>query len=212
MSDLRNRYQTILKEIENNIKDEEERKFVIEKFQELSVVFMDIIDRLTYVTDMKVKQVEEKQKEIETKIGEVQKAVDGIESDIYEDEEPYEFEITCPYCNHEFVADINSETNTEVECPECHNVIELDWNGEDECESDCHHCSHGCSQNNYDLENEEADEQYDEELKNQYENDEFDEQYEDDEIEKDKQEEQKSNKNNKNNENVEDGYDEDDDM
>ena len=204
MSDLRNRYQTILKEIENNIKDEEERKFVIEKFQELSVVFMDIIDRLTYVTDMKVKQVEEKQKEIETKIGEVQKAVDGIESDIYEDEEPYEFEITCPYCNHEFVADINSETNTEVECPECHNVIELDWNGEDECESDCHHCSHGCLQNNYDLENEEADEEYETEKAK--------EQYEDDEIETDKQEEQKSNKNNKNNENVEDNYDEDDDM
>lgn len=145
MSDLRNRYQNILKELESHIQDEKERSFVIQKFQELSMVFMDIIDRLTYITDIRVKEVEEKQKEIESKIGAVQKTVDGIESDIYESGEPYEFEIVCPYCNFEFAADINCDMSTEVECPECHNVIELDWNGEDECEQSCSHCSHDCS-------------------------------------------------------------------
>lgn len=158
MSDLKSRYQTILKELESNIKDENERKFVIQKFQELSVVFMDIIDRLTYITDIRVNQVEEKQKEIEKKLGEVQKVVDGIENDIYEEEEPYEFEITCPYCNHEFVSDVSSEANTEVECPECHNIIELDWNSEDDdCSSNCTHCSHDCSQDNYKINNSQED-------------------------------------------------------
>ncbi len=148
MSDLKSRYQQILKELENNIQDENERNFVITKFQELSVIFMDIIDRLTYVTDLRVKEVEEKQKEVENKLDSIQKAVDGIENDIYEDDESYEFEITCPYCNHDFVADINSDTNTEVECPECHNVIELDWNAdEDEYENDCPHCNHDCIKN-----------------------------------------------------------------
>lgn len=145
MADLKNRYQQILSEIQEHIQDEEQKKFVISKFQELSIVFMDIIDRLTYITDVRVKEVETKQKEIESKIGEVQSAVNGIESDIYEDGESYEFEITCPYCNYEFIADINSDISTEVECPECHNVIELDWN-EDDCGHECSGCSHDCKE------------------------------------------------------------------
>lgn len=142
MSDLKNHYQSILTELENHFQDEEERVFVLNKFQELSMMFMDVIDRLTNLTDMRIKEVEEKQKTIESQIDVVKKAVDGIENDIYEEDEPYEFEIVCPYCNNEFVADINSDENTEIECPECHNIIELDWNGE-ECGGCCSHCG-GC--------------------------------------------------------------------
>ena len=162
MSDLRNHYQTILKDLENYFQTEEDNEFVTQKFQELSIMFMDIIDRLTYLTDKKVKEVEERQKEIEQKIDNVQKAVDGIESDIYEDEEGYEFEIVCPYCNHEFVTDINSETNAEVECPECHNVIELDWNEDEDCNlEDCSSCSHHCADIDTDADMD-ADEEKDE--------------------------------------------------
>jgi hypothetical protein len=143
MSDLKNHYQSILTELENHFQDEGERVFVLNKFQELSMMFMDVIDRLTNLTDMRIKEVEEKQKTIESQIDVVKKAVDGIENDIYEEDEPYEFEIVCPYCNNEFVADINSDENTEIECPECHNIIELDWNGEEECGGCCSHCG-GC--------------------------------------------------------------------
>lgn len=147
MSDLRNHYQTILKDLENYFQNEKDKQFVTEKFQELSIMFMDIIDRLTYLTDKKVQEMEERQKVIEQRINNVQKAVDGIESDIYEDEEGYEFEIVCPYCNHEFVTDINSEMNAEVECPECHNIIELDWNEDEDCDlEDCSSCSHHCEE------------------------------------------------------------------
>lgn len=146
MSELSNRYQQIMKELQTNIKDEKDKEFVTNKFQELSMMFMDVIDRLTYLTDLRIKEVESQQKEIDQKMAKIQKAVDGIESDIYEDDDTYEFEIICPYCNHEFVTDINSEVNTEVECPECHNIIELDWNGEDdeECGHDCSCCEHDC--------------------------------------------------------------------
>lgn len=144
MSDLKNHYQSILTELDNHFQDKEEKAFVLNKFQELSMMFMDVIDRLTYLTDIRVKEVEEKQKVIEDRIEIVKKAVDGIESDIYEDDEPYEFEISCPYCNNEFVADINSEENTEIECPECHNIIELDWN-EEECGGCCSGCG-GCEE------------------------------------------------------------------
>lgn len=146
MSELSNRYQQIMKDLQANIKDEKDKEFVMNKFQELSMMFMDVIDRLSYLTDLKIKEVEAQQKEIDTKMAKIQKMVDEIENDIYEDDETYEFEIICPYCNHEFVTDINSDVNTEVECPECHNMIELDWNGEDdeECEHNCSCCEHDC--------------------------------------------------------------------
>ena len=144
MSDLKNHYQAILTELENHFQNEDDQAFVLSKFQELSMMFMDVIDRLTFLTDIRVKEVEETQKVIEDRIEIVKKAVDGIENDIYEDDEPYEFEISCPYCNNEFVADINSEENTEIECPECHNIIELDWN-EEECGGCCSGCD-GCEE------------------------------------------------------------------
>ena len=40
--------------------------------------------------------------------------------------EDFEFEIVCPYCNYEFIADID-EHEDEILCPECNNPIELDW-------------------------------------------------------------------------------------
>ena len=36
MSELSNRYQQIMKDLQTNIKDEEDKEFVITKFQELS--------------------------------------------------------------------------------------------------------------------------------------------------------------------------------
>ena len=144
MSELSNRYWQIMKDLQTSIKDEEDKRVVMEKFQELSMMFMDIIDRLTYLTDLRIKEVEEQQKEIDDRMTKIQKAVDGIENDIYEEDEVFEFEIICPYCNHEFVTDINSEISTELECPECHNIIELDWNDEEECQTDCSCCEHDC--------------------------------------------------------------------
>lgn len=62
------------------------------------------------------------------------------------------------HCNNEFVADINSEENTEIECPECHNIIELDWN-EEECGGCCSGCD-GCEEghdNEHDEDNNDED-------------------------------------------------------
>ena len=40
MSDLRNHYQTILKDLENYFQNEQDKQFVTEKFQELSIMFI----------------------------------------------------------------------------------------------------------------------------------------------------------------------------
>ena len=102
--------------------------------------------------------------EIEEQLDKVQETVSLIKKDIYEDED-YDFEIVCPYCNHEFVADIEDELKEEIECPECHNKIELDWDGEDDdcCSGGCCGCGHhdecGCDEDeeDSDTDNEEKD-------------------------------------------------------
>lgn len=145
MSEMNGKYKQIMQEIEENVKDPETLEFIKEKFAEMSMLFVDMLDRVTKLTDNKVQEIEEKQMEILNRINSVQSAVDGIEKDIYEDDENYEFEIVCPYCNYEFTADIEDESKEEIQCPECHNTIELDWNMEEEggCSGSCSHCA-GC--------------------------------------------------------------------
>ena len=98
-----------------------------------------------------MKEIKENQKMMNEKMTKMQQVIDHIESDIYSDE-GFDFEIVCPYCEHEFIIDADEDKN-EVECPECKNIIELDWSGnleEDECCSGhCHGCS-GCGDSDED--------------------------------------------------------------
>ena len=128
MSELSNKYREIMDEIDKKITDEEQLNFVKSKVSEISIIFIDIIDRLSEVIDEKVIDIEKGQKSIEKKLAKVQNAIDVIEKDIYDDN--METEIVCPYCNNEFLAELNDEDESEIECPECHNIIELDMNGD----------------------------------------------------------------------------------
>ena len=137
MSELNNHYQQIIKDLKENISNENEKNFVLNKFQELSMMFMDVIDKLTNLTESRMREIDNQQLEIAKRIQEIEGKVQNIENDVYVNEEPeeYEFEIVCPYCNHEFVADIKYGLNNDIECPECHNIIELECN-DDENEID----------------------------------------------------------------------------
>ena len=64
-------------------------------------------------------------------------ALENIERDIYDDEE-YDFEIICPYCNNQFLIDSEDE-KPEVVCPECKNIIELDWSGDTNNDIESYH-------------------------------------------------------------------------
>ena len=97
-----------------------------------------------------VKELKENQKIMTNKIEKMQQVIDHIESDIYSDE-GFDFEIVCPYCEHEFVIDANEDKN-EVECPECKNVIELDWTGDlyDDEDDGCSGCGDSSDEENED--------------------------------------------------------------
>ncbi len=160
MSGISENYNRILSEIEQKISNPDEKEFVKNKVAELMLIFMDTIDKISDVVETEIGDIQERQKELKLNMESISKKVNRIEDDIYEDDEDFDLEIVCPYCNHEFVADLDEENNIkdEVECPECHNIIELDWNEEDEdgCSGFCGGC-HGCNDDHYDEELDDED-------------------------------------------------------
>ncbi len=151
MANLKTEYKSFLDDIEKNIKDKDDLAYIKKRF----AVFLDVIlDQMDYLLDFKkeeMKKLEENQKMIEEKMSKMQTVIDNIENDIYTDD-GFDFEIVCPYCNNEFIIDVD-ENRTEVECPDCKNIIELDWSGDvdeepDEnngCSGNCHGCG-GCEE------------------------------------------------------------------
>lgn len=144
MSELSKKYQDIISELDNRIENKDDLIFVKEKLSEISIIFIDLIERMSGV-------VEEKISDIESKLENIEESINSIKEDIYEEEA--ETEVVCPYCNNEFYAEVSDEIESEVECPECHNIIELDMNSDDiendlfgihGCQNQCGGCS-GCN-------------------------------------------------------------------
>jgi len=158
MRKLKNEYKSFLDDIEKNIKNEEDLKYVQERFLSFLDVVLEEMDYVLQYKQEEMDKIENTQNQLEEKIGKIEQVVGNIEKDIYS-EDGFDFEIVCPYCNYEFIIDVD-ENKTEIQCPECQNVIELDWTGgeleedandyQDGClGGNCHGC-HGCDEENED--------------------------------------------------------------
>ncbi len=160
---LREEYQKFLEDMEKNLKNKEDLNYVKARFSMFVEKVIDEMDMLIDYKEQRMMELEEKQKEIDGKINQMQQIIDNIEKDIYS-EEGFDFEIICPYCDNQFVIDVD-ENKTEIECPVCNNIIELDWSGDLEedtqCNGSCSGC-HGCD--------EESEEPKEEEKENKEEN------------------------------------------
>lgn len=154
MGSIKNEYKSFLDDIEKNIKNKEDLEYIKKRLSSFVDVIVEKVDDIANYRKEEIEQLEERQNEIEEKMSKMQGIIDNIEKDIYA-EEGFDFEIVCPYCENEFIIDVD-ENKTEVECPECNNVIELDWTGNvdeepehDACNGSCHGC-HGCEDNDED--------------------------------------------------------------
>ena len=173
MAKLREEYNNFLKDVEKNLKNKEDLEYVKVRFSMFVDKVIDEMDMLVDYKTQKMNEIEQKQKEIDDKMNKMQQIIDNIEKDIYSDE-GFDFEIICPYCDNQFVIDVD-EDKTEVECPVCNNIIELDWSGEVEedigCNGSCSGC-HGCDEepeeeeqeNNQSVENEKKEENNDDDM------------------------------------------------
>ena len=142
MAKLREEYNNFLKDIEKNLKNKEDLEYVKVRFSMFVDKVIDEMDMLVNYKTQKMNELEQKQKEIDDKMSKMQQIIDNIEKDIYSDE-GFDFEIICPYCDNQFVIDVD-EDKTEVECSVCNNIIELDWSGDVEEDSNCNGSCSGC--------------------------------------------------------------------
>lgn len=152
MSELSKKYSEIIKEIDENITDEKQNQYIKSKISDISIIFIDMIDKMSEILDQRMSKIEKSQSNIENRLEGIQSLIDAIEEDVYEND--VDIEITCPYCNYDFIAEFNENENNEIECPECHNIVELDINADyDEdsgispscgCQRSCGNCG-GCT-------------------------------------------------------------------
>ena len=141
MGILKNEYKSFLDDIEKNIKNKEDLEYIKERFASFLDVMLDQMDYIMAYKKDEITKLENTQKELDEKMAKMQQVINNIEKDIYA-EDGFDFEIVCPYCNYEFIIDLD-ENKTEVECPECNNIIELDWNGD--TNEDEQGCSGSCN-------------------------------------------------------------------
>ena len=154
LTDFKEKYRKIIQDLEKDIKNKEDLHYVKEKVNDIFMMFMDEINSIADKYEDRMQHILEKQAYLDQKMKQVEKTIATIEKDIYLDEEEYDFQILCPYCNHEFVEEFDNELKKEVKCPECENIIELDWNSDEEdgCDGNCSCCGHDCSEEDEDIE------------------------------------------------------------
>lgn len=153
MPDLKKAYNEFIQDIEKNIKNPEDKEYIKKRVMELLNACVGKIEEVVNYKEEEFTEMVKKQQELEDKMEKMEKIINNIEKDIYSDE-GFDFEIVCPYCNHEFIVDYD-DNKSEIQCPECENIIELDWSDnydEDKgnnCLGNCSHCS-GCDSDNED--------------------------------------------------------------
>ena len=149
MSDFEKEYQKIINELEKEIANKKDLEIAKKK---LYNIYEYIINKEAD-NKLNIKNVLENQEQMREDIDKLKKAVLNIEEDIYEDfdesnyhsqfdnfyktdkmhDNDYEFEITCPYCNYDFIADNSYINKIQIPCPKCKRIIDLDWSSTDEC-------------------------------------------------------------------------------
>jgi DNA-directed RNA polymerase subunit RPC12/RpoP len=127
LEDLKNEMSAFFKDIDDNIKNQDDLIYVKTRTAKLVDFIADEIEKIIDYKEEKLNAIIKKQEQEDLKIKELSEKIDTVFEDIY-DEPSDEFLISCPYCNNEFDAEIDEDSD-EIRCPECGNLIELDWNG-----------------------------------------------------------------------------------
>ncbi|MCI9366632.1 MAG: hypothetical protein HFJ54_09215 [Clostridia bacterium] len=153
MANLKKRFNEIIGELEKNIKNKEDLDYIKSQVYNISLLFLDEMDKLAELNLDRLNVMIDREKELGKRIASMEKVISNIEKEMYISPE-CDFEIICPYCNTEFVEDFTDGMKHEVRCPECENLIELDWHDDEECScthechGECDECGDSCKEDN----------------------------------------------------------------
>ena len=117
MRKLKNEYKSFLDDIEKNIKNKEDLEYVKGRFASFLDVVLDQMDYIMEYKKEEMDKLEATQNKLSSQIGQMQQVIDNIEKDIYA-EDGFDFEIVCPYCDYEFIIDVD-ENKKEIACQGC---------------------------------------------------------------------------------------------
>ena len=167
MSDFNKKCLNIIKDLENNIKDNEICSYVKSKIIDLMVLYNDNIDEILKKQDImneKINNIKDQLLNIEDEIFENNCIDEDCNCNSLEENEDYDFEITCPFCDYSFITDDCTFNQKTIKCPKCKEIIELDWSDNDDtcndcCNNCCDHCYEDKSKESI-LEIKEKDEEY----------------------------------------------------
>ena len=156
MSDLQEKLNKIISDIEKNLKNKEDVEYVKTQMYNVYNIFLDEFDRIETEYSEKMDKIAFKCKVLDDRMNEIESSIEKIESDIYvKVNEEYDFDVICPYCDTEFSVDFSEGPKESIICPECNNVVELDWDDEHEgCSHDCHECGGDCGHDHDEEDNE----------------------------------------------------------
>ena len=131
-----NEMKSFIRDLKENIKDPEELKYLLNRTESMFDSIFEEIEKYIEDEEKKISKIKKKQALQEKRMGQIENALDCLDknvNEIYKDiyEEDMEFEIVCPYCNYK-IETIIDEDIKEISCPECNNIIELDWSGDSE--------------------------------------------------------------------------------
>lgn len=117
------KYNEILSNLESHISNKKDLDYIKKQITDLTIVYIDELDKNNNKTSKKFNNIEKRLLEIENKID----LLDDVEDEFIEEPENDNAEkISCPYCNYSFFVKYDI-SNNETTCPKCDNLIVLDW-------------------------------------------------------------------------------------
>lgn len=160
MANLKKKFNTIITDLEQNIKSKEDLDYIKSQVYNIALIFLEEVDKLTELSFDRLNVMIDREKELSKKVAKMEKMMTNLEKEVFVPSD-CDFEIICPYCNAEFIEEFESGIEHEVKCPECGNSIELDWHEDGCCGHDCGgECECGdCKEHKKEIEDDEDDEE-----------------------------------------------------
>lgn len=121
---LGNKFKEVIANLEKNIQNKQDLEYVKKQVTELTMSYLDELEKIEQNYDFKVSRCSER-------IEDLEKAVNDVKNKVNHEEEIDVEPITCPYCNSRFLIEFDNKQK-EIKCPDCKNIIELDWENYDD--------------------------------------------------------------------------------
>jgi len=99
MSNLKKKLNAIIGDLDKNIKNKEDLDYIKSQIYNISLLFLDEMDKLAEMNLNRINVMAEREKELGHKLSKLERMINNIEKEVFVSPE-CDFEIICPYCNN----------------------------------------------------------------------------------------------------------------